>query len=83
MKVKGVYQQEICDNCIQWLANNEGDHTPEEFERMQKTLEKWAKEKYIPAGLTDQIDSYFSPSRCDLCHALPGNRWKYNFFDIK
>ena len=76
-----VYQQEICPACLHLLVNGESDHTPEELREFKATLDQWAKEKYYPAGKTQQTESYFSCSKCDLCNGLAGDRFTYNFFD--
>lgn len=79
--MKTVYIQNICTNCLQWLVNNESDHTEEEKQTMFNTLDQWSKDKYIPAGLSDNLEPSFSWHTCDICHALPGDRYEYNFFD--
>ena len=76
-----VYQQSICGDCIQMLANGESNHTPEELARMESTLAKWAKENYEPAGLIEDCEPSFSWNKCDLCNGLAGDRFEYNFFD--
>jgi hypothetical protein len=81
MKNKEVYQQNICNNCLQMLVNGESDHTEEELSTMNKTLDNWAKDKYIPAGLSDNLEPSFSWHKCDLCDGLAGDRYEFNFFD--
>ena len=78
---KEIYVQEICENCLQLLVNGESDHTPEELKTMEKTLQDWQKNSYIPAGLADNMEPYFSWQKCELCNSLPGTRYEYNFFD--
>jgi hypothetical protein len=79
MSESNLYIQNICSECLQKLVNDEGDHMPEELERFEKTLKKWAKELYYPAGLTDNTEPSFSWSKCDLCNTLAGDRYEYYF----
>lgn len=79
--MKNIYKQEICDNCLQALLHQESNHTTEEMCAKGETLEQWAQENYHPAGLSDNQDPFFSQRKCDLCGALPGNRYEYNFVD--
>lgn len=79
--MNAIYTEEICENCLQWLVNNESDHTKLEFEEMQKTLKVWAQDKYVPAGLCDISEPFFSHSRCILCNCLAGTREDYYFRD--
>lgn len=76
-----VYQEEICTDCLHALVNGESDHTEEEENRMIKVLEKWQTQNYVPAGLADNLEPFFSHTRCILCNSLPGDRYEYNFFD--
>ena len=78
---KQVFQQEICSNCLQLLVNGESDHTETELNKFYETLDKWSTDKYVPAGLSDNMESFFSWHKCDLCDSLPGDRYEYNFFD--
>ena len=73
-----TYKEEICANCLQLLANNEGDHTKKELKTMEKTLKNWQKQKYIPVGPGPE-ESFFSWSKCSLCDCLPGTRYDYIF----
>lgn len=81
MKKNNVFQQQICDNCLQMLVNGESDHTDHELNKMNETLDNWQKDKYIPAGMSDNMEPFFSWHHCDLCNSLAGNRYEYNFFD--
>jgi len=80
-----IYVQNICSDCLQWLENNESNHSEEEFTTMQETLSVWVKEKYYPAGANidknGNCEPFFSWSRCELCNGLAGDRYKYNFID--
>ncbi len=49
MSKNKVYQQNICPNCVQYLANNEGEHNNEELKEMHETLNNWGKDNYIVA----------------------------------
>ena len=83
--MKNVYIQNICLNCLQLLVNGESDHTEEELNMFNTTLDKWQKDKYIPAGMnmaeSENYEPFFSWSKCDLCDGLAGDRYEYNFFD--
>ena len=81
MKTVKVYQQEICSDCLQLLVNNESNHTETELKSFHSTLENWAKQKYVPAGLSDNMEPFFSWKCCDVCGQIAGNRYEYNFFD--
>jgi hypothetical protein len=76
-----VYQQSICEDCLQELVNGESGHTDKEANKMNETLNRWFGENYEPAGMNDDMESFFSWRRCDLCDQKAGNRYKYNFFD--
>jgi hypothetical protein len=76
-----LFIQHICNNCLQLIENGESDHTEAELKEYNKTLDKWSKRNYIPAGLTDESEPYFDWHYCDLCHCLPGDRYDYYFWD--
>lgn len=79
MKTKNVYIELICSDCLQELVNAE-PREDEKFSRnMRTTLSKWAKNNYVPAGLTENMEGGFSWGPCILCGDLPGTRYEYNF----
>jgi hypothetical protein len=82
--MKSIHIQNICPNCLQWLVNNESQHTEQEKNKMNETLANWAKEKYYPLAPNFEGDFYessFSHNHCDLCDCLPGERYEFNFID--
>jgi hypothetical protein len=83
MKKYKVFQRNICLDCLQLLVNGESDHSEEELTQFNHTLELWAKTGYIPAGLSDNSEPFFSHNNCDICNQMPGNRYEYNFFQTK
>ena len=76
-----IYEQEICSNCLQALVNGQGMHTADELCALSETLEQWSGENYRPSGPTDDMEPFFSHRKCDLCGALPGDRYYYYFAD--
>ena len=83
MKKYKVFQQNICSDCLQLLVNNESEHSEEELNTFNKTLSDWNKTGYIPAGLADNMEPFFSWSSCDVCNQIAGMRYEYNFFQTK
>lgn len=80
MKKFKVYNQQICNDCLQLLVNGESDHTEKELNTFNKTLLGWSKLNYFPAGLSDNEEGYFSHRNCDICGQIAGQRNDYNFF---
>ena len=80
MKKFKVFTQSICSDCLQLLVNGESEHSEQELKTFNDTLSKWAESKYIPAGMSDNDESFFSYSKCDLCNQMAGDRHEYNFF---
>lgn len=80
MKTIEIHVQQICGNCLQLLVNDESEHTEKELNEFHSVLERWRKElNYIPLGLTDNNEPYFTGQKCDLCDALPSHVYEYNF----
>ena len=80
MKKFKVFTQNICSDCLQLLVNGESNHSEEELKQFNQTLTEWSKLKYVPAGLSDNEESFFSWSKCDICNQIAGDRHEYNFF---
>lgn len=83
MKKYKVFQQNICPDCLQLLVNGESNHTEEELKNFNSVLTEWAKTGYIPAGLADNMEPFFSWKTCDICGQIAGIRYEYNFFQTK
>jgi len=79
MKLRKIYTEQICTNCLHKLVNDEGDHTDEELAEMKETLHDWLEQDYTPAGLTDDTEPSFSWRKCILCGSAAGDRYSYHF----
>ena len=67
----------VCEDCIQYCANSElnPNDTDEQIEKFVKNFEA-TQEKYGQLMLGDCEESYFSPCDCEVCGALPGDRYE-------
>ena len=73
------YELDVCSDCAMWIANADlSGATDEDAERVMRAVETFCVETgthlFVDCGDEDEHCTDFSPSFCDMCDALPGER---------